>query len=90
MVPFSIKSADNGNISRDEHVCIPKDTVLPLGHAADFTSRHPKSESCIDMHISPMYLTWPRANNNTRSQVLDTERRRNLREATMAPTGGVK
>lgn len=44
MILFSINTVHNRTTSRDEHMCIPKDTGMQLGPAADFTSRHPKSE----------------------------------------------
>lgn len=68
MVPFSINTVNNGNTSRDEHMYIPKDAGLPLGPAADFTSRHPKS----DMRVSHV-PDGAKSQHNTRSQALDTE-----------------
>lgn len=71
MVPFSINTVDSGNTRRDEHMCIPKYTGLPLGPAPEFTSRHPKSELCIDTHVSHV-PDMAKSQHNTRSQVLDT------------------
>lgn len=80
MVPFSINTVDNGNTSKDEHMCIPKDTCLPLGPAA------PKIR-VVHKHAL-MYLMRPRA--NIIAGPKSWRHRGYLREATMAPTGGDK
>lgn len=102
MGPFNVNTLDSGNTSRDEHLCaLPHDTGLPLGSAADFTCRHPKSERCTsahadvwrstqgDMHISHA-PHMAKSQHDTRSQALEAQRRRSLRDAPMGPTGGDK
>lgn len=68
MGQFNVNTLNNGNTSRDEPLCATShDTSLPLGPAADFTGRHPKSvlhvRTCQSVEIhTDLGLTWLRAN----------------------------